>query len=386
MLINMLAAVAALSSAQTITLTREELPIKSSYVHAKYNHLLGGSADVALEDYMNLQWYGRIQLGTPGSSYKVLFDTVFSNLWVPAVNCTNCAAANTKYNPSASTTYQANGTSFKIDQGILSVKGYVAHDVITIGGLTCEVDFGAATEESGLLLIPGLVKFDGILGLGWPNASVDGLTPVMQGLEEEKVIDSYMVGFYLQSDVHKTGKLTIGGYDKSKAKSISWVPVATENTWTVNLQKLSFEGVVATNVTGAIIDTGLSFLFGPKDDVSSIAEQVGATYIGYNGYSVSCSANLPDMELTLGSDTHTTTLTIKGNNLRIKVCSFYIFCKCYLAILGMDLPEPFWILGSAIMRDYYTVFDFGNGKVGFSALSNRDDEEVEKSYAAAAVY
>jgi len=381
MLLVMLAAVAGLSYPQTIILTREEKPTKSSYVHAKYNHMLGGSADVALEDYMNLEYYGNVQLGTPAHTYKVIFDTVSSNLWVPAVNCTKCLNTHRKYDPSASTTYQANGTSFKIDNGAMSSKGYVAHDVMTIGGLTCDVDFGAVTE-AGILHIP-LVKFDGVLGLGWPNASVDGLTSVMERLDEEKVIDSYMFGFYLQSDAHKTGKLTIGGYDKSKAKSISWVPVATENTWTVNVQKLSFGGVIATNVTNAILDTGLSVFFGPKDDVAGVAKQMGATYFGYNGYSVSCHANLPDMELTLGSGTDTTTLTIKGDNLRIKVCTLYVFCKCYLAIVGMDLPEPYWILGNVLMREYYSVFDFGNGKVGFSALSNRDEQEVENSYAAA---
>jgi len=382
MLLKMLAAMTGLVYAfQTVTLTWEEGPTKSNYLHDKWNGMLEESANVDLQDYMNIWYYGSVQLGTPAVSYLMLFETRFSNLWVPASNCTNCAKSKTKYNPSASSTYQANGSSLDFDF-LGSMKGYVAHDLLTIGDLQCEVDFAAVTKVPENILFK-MTKFDGVFGLGWSNISLDGLTPLMQGLEDEKVIDSYMFGFYIQSDVHKTGKLTIGGYDKSKAKSIRWVPVETENSWSVNIQKLSFGGVSATKATSAIIDSGLPALVGPKDEVAAIAMQMGAKH-SMNAYTVGCNVNLPDMEVKLGSDTHTTTLTVKGDDLRIKLCKFVIFCKCFLAIMGVDTPEPFWILGNVIMRDYYTIFDFGNAQIGFSALSTWDDDQVETGYKAAA--
>jgi hypothetical protein len=339
--------------------------------------MLGGTADIELQDYMNAQYYGTIQMGTPAVSFIVLFDTGSSNLWLPASNCTNCASSKTKYNPAASSTYKANGTSFEIRYGSGSMKGFVVHDTLTMGELQCDVDFAAATNEPGLTF--KVAKFDGILGLGWPTIAVDGITPVMQSLAEARVIDSYMFGFYLQSDAKKTGKLTIGGYDKSKASNINWVPVSQENYWSVNMPSLSFGGVVATTVTWAIIDSGTSLLVGPKADVTDIATQFGATDIGNGEYTVDCDATLPDMSVTLGSGDHTTTLTVKGNDLRIKVCRFIVICECILAMSGMDLPEPLWILGDVLMRDYYTVFDFGNAQVGFAALSSWEEEvEVEK--------
>jgi len=369
---------------KTITLTRDEQPTKSTYLHAKYNRMLGGTADIDLQDYMNTQYYGTIQMGTPAVSFIVLFDTGSSNLWLPASNCTNCASSKTKYNPAASSTYKANGTSFEIRYGSGSMKGFVVHDKLTMGELQCEVDFAAATNEPGLTF--KVAKFDGILGLGWPTIAVDGITPVMQKLAEERVIDSYMFGFYLQSDTKKTGKLTIGGYDKSKASSINWVPVSQENYWSVNMVSLSFGGVVATSVTWAIIDSGTSLLVGPKADVTAIASQFGATDIGNGEYTVDCDATLPDMSVTLGSGDHTTTLTVKGNDLRIKVCRFIVICECILAMSGMDLPKPLWILGDVLMRDYYTVFDFGNAQVGFAALSSWGEEVEVENIVKASVY
>jgi len=368
---------------QTLTLKRDEQPTKSNYLHAKYSRMFGGTADVDLQDYMNTMYYGTIQMGTPAVDFLALFDTGSSNLWLPASNCTNCASGKTKYNPAASSTYKANGTSFKIEYGTGSMTGFVCRDVLTIGELQVEVDFAAATNEPGATF--KAAKFDGILGLGWPFIAVDGITPVMQRMAAERVIDSYMFGFYLQSDTSKTGKLTLGGYDKTMAPQLSWVPVTQENYWSVNLQSMSFNGWVATNVTWAIIDSGTSLIAGPSDDVTAIASRLGATAAGNGVYIVDCDATLPAMTVTLGSGSHATTLTVKGDDLRIKICRLIVFCECILAMSGIDLEKPLWILGDVLMRDYYTVFDFGNAQVGFAPVSSWDEEvKVEKMVSASA--
>jgi len=149
----------------------------------------------------------------------VLFDTGSSNLWVPSSSCTNCARRKTKYDPSKSSSYVANGTKFEIEYGTGSMKGFVVHDVLTIDSIQCDVDFAVATNEPGMTF--KMAKFDGIFGLGWPSIAVDGVVPPLQAFQKAGLLDDYMFGIYLQDKPKEVGVLTIGGYDKTIAASVS---------------------------------------------------------------------------------------------------------------------------------------------------------------------
>merc|ERR550532_1892978 len=220
---------------------------RTSHVTQKYNAMFGGSADVALQDFQDAQYWGQIQIGTPAKTFQVLFDTGSSNLWVPSKDCTNCKSSAATYDPSASSTFANNGTAFKIQYGTGAMNGVVVHDKVTIGSLVADVDFAVATNEPGITF--KLSKFDGILGLGWPSIAVDGIVPVMQSLQYAKQLDQNAFGFLLQKDAKSTGELMIGGYNPKYVNNPKWASLSSENYWTVEMSSLKFGGQSATTVT-----------------------------------------------------------------------------------------------------------------------------------------
>lgn len=343
-------------------MTPQDLGEMLYHSNGEYKGWFGGKEPIPLQDFQNAQYWGKVEIGTPAKTFQVLFDTGSSNLWVPASNCTNCKDSATKYDPSASSTFKPNGTSFEIRYGTGSMTGYVANDVLTIGSMKADIDFAVATNEPGITFKES--KFDGILGLGWPQIAVDGIVPVMQAFNAAGQLDNNCFGFLLNKDTKSPGELMIGGYNPKYAANPKWTNLKMENYWTVSMPSLKFGGTTATSVTNAIVDSGTSLIVGPKADVAKVAKQMGATEIMSGEYMVDCKTDLPDMEVTLGS----VTLTVPGNDLRIKVCRFVVICECLLGIAGMDIGQPLWIMGDVLMRDFYTMFDIDNERVGFSQI------------------
>ena len=221
--------------------------------------------------------------------------------------------------------------------------------------------FAEIDNVKGLGLAFSIGKFDGILGLGWPAISVDGIKPVFTQLVESGALDENVFAFYLPSDPTQKGELSLGGVDKTKyTGDIAWVPLSAETYWQINMDDgLTINGKAVSDVTAAIVDSGTSLLAGPTAAVKALAETLGAKPLIHGEYTIDCATipTLPDI-----------VVTIAGKAYPIPA-EFYIINSgsiCLMGVVGLDTPSPLWILGDVFMRDYYTIFDYEQKRIGIA--------------------
>ncbi|KAF8812479.1 endopeptidase [Phlegmacium glaucopus] len=325
---------------------------------------LKGGHSIPLTNFMNAQYFTEISLGNPPQSFKVILDTGSSNLWVPSTQCTSIACfLHTKYDSSASSTFKANGTEFKIQYGSGSMEGFVSNDVLSIGDIQInKQDFAEAVKEPGLAFAFG--QFDGILGLAYNTISVNHITPPFYNMMNQGLVDSPVFSFRIGSSESDGGEAIFGGIDPyAYTGEIDYVPLRRKAYWEVALDKIHFGGEeLELENTGAAIDTGTSLIAVPTDIAEMLNTQIGAKKSWNGQYQVDCAKvpDLPDLSFYFGGKAY----PLKGTDYILEIQG-----TCISAFTGLDINLPggsLWIIGDVFLRKYYTVYDHGRDAVGFA--------------------
>ena len=329
-----------------------------------------------LTDYLDAQYYGNITIGTPPQGpFQVVFDTGSSNLWVPSIKCSLSDIAcqiHHKYDSSKSSTYKPNGTAFSIQYGSGAVSGILSQDTVTVAGIAViGQTFGEAIKQPGITFVAA--KFDGILGMGYPAISVDGVTPLFYNMISQNLVDSPVFGFYLDRDEESAvgGELLLGGTDPSHfVGDLSYIDVSREGYWQFKLDGIMVAEKIGPYCSGgcqAIADTGTSLLAGPASEVEALNKQLGAIKLPIvNEYVFDCKTldSLPTVSMVIGGKTFDLTPDQYVLNITEGTTSL-----CLSGFLGIDLPPSVgiqWILGDVFIGVYYTEFDVGKNRVGFA--------------------
>lgn len=353
----------------------------------------GKEIDEVLKNYQDAQYYGQITIGTPPQNFMVIFDTGSSNLWVPSKKCpfTDLACMlHNKYDSRKSSTYVPDGRKFEIQYGSGSMKGFISRDKVCVSGLcTTNQEFAEATNEPGLAFVAA--KFDGILGMGWPEIAVANITPVFNTMIAQHLVPEPVFAFWLDRDPKATvgGEMTLGGTDpKRYQEPIVYVPVTRDGYWQFKMDRLmSGENTIAcANGCNAIADTGTSLLAGPTEEIERIQTLIGATPLMKGEYMINCSRipTLPEIKIVINGRQ----FTLEGKDYVLEVSAMGQHI-CLSGFMGMDMPPkigPLWILGDVFIGRFYSVFDVGQNRIGFAESKpgenlvesfEEDDEEDE---------
>jgi cathepsin D len=354
-------------------LTRAALAHHRNYVRTKYGVAPLESDNVPISNYEDAQYYGPITIGTPGQEFGVVFDTGSSNLWIPSSECTELACSlHHKYNHDKSHTYVANGSAFSIQYGSGSMSGFVSEDTVTIGGLGAVGQlFAEATNEPGVAFLAA--KFDGILGMGWPEISVNNILPVWFTLVNQGLVSENVFSFWLNRTAgnQNGGELVLGGYDPSHISGpINYAPISKDGYWQFEATTISVKGVDYCETCTAICDTGTSLFGGPTKATDAINKAIGAIPIAAGEYEVDCAKipTMPAVTIVVGGVTYT--LTAEQYVLQVTEAGV---TECISGFFGIDVPPPMgplWIFGDVFIGAYTSIFDAANNRIGWATAAN----------------
>jgi len=356
-------------------LTRHHIQSLQRNLPLKYRPSLGSATPIALSDYEDAQYYGPIHIGTPAQAFSVVFDTGSSNLWVPSSKCPITVIAcdvHHKYYATRSSTYMANGTAFNITYGSGSMTGFVSRDTLQLSNLT--VLGQQFTEATGL---PGITfdaaKFDGIMGLAFQSISVLGVVPPWYNILNQKLVSDQVFSFWLNKDPNGAlgGELLLGGIDSDHfIGTPTYVPLTSQTYWQFKLDDILYRetslGYCGATGCNAIADTGTSLIAGPTADMRALNLKLGAITIT-NGEAILDCKLIPVMP--------NVTFVLSGTKFSFSPAEYVLQVtsanetECISGFLGIDIPPPYgplWILGDVFISSYYTIFDFGNTRVGFA--------------------
>ncbi|KFZ67164.1 Gastricsin, partial [Podiceps cristatus] len=320
-----------------------------------------------ITNHLDSSYFGEISIGTPPQNFLVLFDTGSSNLWVPSTYCQTAACFNhEKFNPNDSSSFTYNGQSYTLSYGSGSLTVVLGYDTLQIQSImVTNQEFGLSQDEPTQPFY--YADFDGILGMGYPSLAAGGTPTALQGMLQQNQLTQPIFSFYFsrQPTYNNGGQLILGGVDTELFQGdIMWAPVTQELYWQVAIDEFA----IGETVTGwcsqgcqAIVDTGTYQLTMPQQYMNSFLQMLGAQMTSYGVIDCNQVENMP-----------TITFIINGAQLPLDPSAYIMNSNgyCTVGVEATYLPsqngQPLWILGDVFLKEYYTVFDMANNRIGFA--------------------
>jgi len=319
-----------------------------------------------LNNYLDMSYYGEITLGSPPQTFMVMFDTSSADFWVPSSRCNSAdCQGKRKYDSSRSCTYHPRGHTFHAEYMNGSARGLVNKDTLGLAGYEIRNQaFGEALILNGTAFSAG--PWDGIMGMSYPTLGETGISPIFN-LIKFGVLDQNVFSFWFSHQQPTNGgQLIIGGYDSHLfTGGITWLRAIKYDYWMVEMRSLLIGDYIFERGCFAILDTSTPFIIGPVETVKAINRGLGGEK-GKDGiWKVNCKdvPLMPRLSFFLGEQR--ADFTIDSSEYTFRMGS-----HCYSYLVGIDLRDPEgnlqWVLGTSLLRSYYSIFDVGLHRIGLA--------------------
>lgn len=332
----------------------------------------------------DLQWYGKVAVGTPAQYIQMCFDTGSPDIIFPSVACTAARGCvkGAKFDESKSSTFKTRNRpwieQFGTGVGVTpsdhpNASGLVGTDTITLAGITVpEQAVGLITKLSPDFFHE--TEIEGVFGLSPSGRGVLGGSTFFANIVRQKKIGQKLFAMFMTPKNVGNAELTLGGVNPEKfIPPFTWVPINLRSgSWNMTFQSVSAAGQkIATPTKWAIADSGTSNMYAPKKDALAIyaALSPDIKLIDERGaYGLPCS-QVPALEkknITFIFDGRP--FVIPGQALTVgEYPSMPGTCQ---TLINTERGIPFWIIGGSLMKYYYTVWDVGNSRLGWAKTAH----------------
>ncbi|XP_025270259.1 lysosomal aspartic protease-like [Camponotus floridanus] len=332
------------------------------------NHSSDNLPSVLLSNFQNLVYYGNITVGNPPQEFKVVFDTGSANLWIPSRKCNiDACLTHDRYDSRKSSTYIANGTKIHLSYFSLNVSGFLSTDTVNIAGLTIENQ--TFTEITSVTDIFEFLPYDGVVGLGYLDLSIQGITPIFDNMIKQGLVSSSIFSFYLYRDSSNEtgGEFILGGSDPDHYEGdFTYLSILHKEQWQFNMDTVIInDHILCEEGCLAIADTGSSDISGPISDITYINKFIGTFNV--NGQErVNCSriSELPTISFILDN----VAFDLTGKDYVVQALYNETYTICTSRFRGIAWFKFEWILGVPFIGRYYTEFNVESELVGFALM------------------
>jgi len=370
------------------------IPLRKQYVPISRN----GSVVAYKTSY-----FGEIAVGVPHpQTFTVVFDTGSGHLILPSVGCSSeTCMKHRRYNrfsSPSSVDIDHEGKpippdSKKRDQlsisfGTGEVVGQFVQDTVCLGppsNSNCTtlriVLANKMTEEPF-----GLFSFDGVLGLGLGSLALRQEFSFFGqlALQTPGLLPHFAV--YMAHTDEGQSAISFGGLDSRYASSeLEWASVAMPQLgyWQVQIKAVYLGDEVLDDCADggcrAILDTGTSLLGVPREASRTMHRKLSRPVPGDHGDPARADADcrsvpgamirfdLGGPQVILGVEDYSRP---KPFNMTVQdpEGSWDMFCRSLLLPVDMKAPlgPRVFIWGEPVLRKYYTVYDWGEKRIGFA--------------------
>lgn len=313
-------------------------------------------------------------IGTPPKPMNILLDSGSSLFWVRSRACSlPICTGKQQFNSADSKTFKSMTavlTSPQQQQFIqygdgTRVNCSVNQDSVLLGGMTvpnqriCEA-FSIVTSTP---------ETDGILGFGPPQGKGSS-ADFMKNFQSFGQNSQISFVYNMKNDQVVGGEVSFGGIDGNRfdaTQPTQWYNISDDRTyWSLKLRSISNSSNGQIIASGSeftvVVDSGTTQNHLPTQVADLLNAQMGATLV--NGqYMVDCDkvASIPSFVFNFGgAASGSTGIKLAGSQLIIRnsdtnTCS---------SIFQPTTSVP--IFGAWFMKNFYTVFDYNNARIGFA--------------------